>query len=148
MEIFNRSTLKRFFQRGQIPTEVHFANLIDSTINKIDDGFAKNVEDGLKLSPIGDSQKLISFFEDIKETHSAWSISVNPNERSKGLSISEGKVGSRLFMQKGGNIGLGTTSPLFPLEVDGAVGMKARIGTYPRKAVISADGEWHIMIEN
>jgi hypothetical protein len=43
---------------------------------------------------------------------------------------------------------LGTTSPLFPLEVDGAVGMKARVGTYPRKAVISADGEWHIMIEN
>jgi len=148
MEIFNRSTLKRFFQRGQIPTEVHFTNLIDSTINKIDDGFAKDVEDGLKLSPIGESQKLISFFEDIKETHPAWSIAINPNERSKGLSISESTHGSRIFLQKGGNIGMGTTSPSFPLEVEGAVGMKTRVGTYPNKAVITADGEWHIMIEN
>ncbi len=116
MEIFNRSTLKRFFQRGQIPTEVHFANLIDSTINKIDDGFAKDVEDGLKLSPIGDSQKLISFFEDIKETHPAWSISVNPNERSKGLSISESTLGSRLGLLCGHwpHFGFACYQPLVP----------------------------------
>ena len=37
MDIFNRATLKRFFERGKTPSEVHFANLIDSTINKIYD---------------------------------------------------------------------------------------------------------------
>ena len=148
MEIFNRSTLKRFFQRGQIPTEVHFSNLIDSTINKIDDGFAKSVKDGLKLSPIGESQKLISFFKDIKATDSSWDISINPNERANGLSISEGAETSRLFFQDGGNMGIGTTNPNFLLEVNGVVGMPKRVGTYPKSAILVADAEWHILIEN
>ncbi len=74
MEIFNRSTLKGFFQKGKVPTEVHFSNLIDSTINKIDDGFAKTVDNGLKLSP-GGPVKVLSFYSDIKENTSLVCIS-------------------------------------------------------------------------
>lgn len=57
MEIFNRSTLKGFFQKGKVPTEAHFTNLIDSTLNKLDDGIAKTVEHGLKLAPAVEGQK-------------------------------------------------------------------------------------------
>lgn len=147
MEIFNRSTLKGFFQKGKVPTEVHFSNLIDSTINKIDDGFAKSVEDGLKLSPGGDSSKLLSFYDDIKEKTPLWSVSVNPSETAIGLSVAEKNDDSRLFLQKGGNVGIGTMFPEHTLDVGGTAGMKSRVGTYQSSSEVSADGEWHIVLD-
>lgn len=147
MEIFNRSTLKGFFQKGKVPTEVHFSNLIDSTINKIDDGFAKTVENGLKLSPGGESTKLISFYDDIKQNTPLWSVSVNPIETARGLSISENNDDSRLFLQQGGNVGIGTLSPQHSLDVGGTAGMRSRVGTYQTTSEVSADGEWHIVLD-
>jgi hypothetical protein len=147
MEIFNRATLKGFFQKGRVPTEVHFSNLIDSTINKIDDGFAKTVEHGLKLAPGGDSRKLISLYDDIKEKDPLWDISLNPNETAKGLSISEKNGGDRLFLQNGGEVGVGTINPAYKLHVEGTAGMKNRVGTYQTKAEAAADSEWHIIID-
>ena len=146
MQIFNRTSLKGFFQKGQAPTEVHFANMIDSMVNKIDDGFAKTSEHGLKLSPVGKSKKLISFYEDIKEKEPLWDISVNLQESEKGLSISEGDQHHRLFFQDGGNIGVGTSTPNSRLEVNGAVGMKGRLGTYEEKSEVAADAEWHNLL--
>lgn len=147
MEIFNRSTLKGYFQKGKVPTEVHFSNLIDSTINKIDDGFAKSVENGLKLAPGGESSKLLSFYDDIKEKTPLWSISVNPSEMAKGLNISEKNDDVRLFIQNGGNIGIGTLSPMHTLDVSGTAAMKSRVGTYQTINEVSADGEWHIVLD-
>lgn len=147
MEIFNRSTLKGFFQKGKVPTEVHFSNLIDSTINKIDDGFAKTVDNGLKLSPGGDSSKVLSFYSDIKESTPLWSVSVNPSQSLKGLSISEKNDNSRLFLRDGGNIGVGTLYPDHDLEVNGTAGMKSRVGTFQSINEVSADGEWHIILD-
>ncbi len=148
MGIFNRSSLKGFFQKGRVPTEEHFSNLIDSSINKIDDGFTKSIENGLKLSPLGDSKKLISFYDDIKNKNSLWDISLNPNETAKGLSISEEKGGSRLFLQRGGNVGIGTLAPKHQLDVYGSVGMSNRIGTFQAQSEIAADSEWHIIIND
>ena len=147
MEKFNRDTLKGFFQKGKVPTEVHFSNLIDSMINKIDDGFAKTVEHGLKLAPEGDSKKLISLYDDVKEKDPLWDISLNPNETAKGLSISERGGENQLFLQNGGGIGIGTTTPSYQLDIKGTAGMKSRVGTYQIKDVVSADGEWHIIID-
>ena len=62
MPIQNRKSLKGYFKKGQLPTEGHFHDLIDSSINKVDDGMSKTMEDGLMLAPIGESRKLISFF--------------------------------------------------------------------------------------
>lgn len=143
MQIFNRTSLKGFFQKGQAPTEVHFANMIDSMVNKIDDGFAKTSEHGLKLSPVGKSKKLISFYEDIKEKEPLWDISVNLQESEKGLSISEGEHQHRLFFQDGGNIGVDTSIPENKLDVNGSIGMKTRIGTFQEKSEVPADAEWH-----
>jgi hypothetical protein len=148
MDIFNRATLKRFFERGKTPSEVHFANLIDSTINKIDDGFAKTVNDGLKISPMGESKKLISFFQNLNEKHSSWDFSINPSENAKGLSLAESEDKSRIFFQVGGQIGIGTTKPNYPLDVNGSVGMSSRIGTHIFNGEIIADAEWHILIND
>ena len=147
MEIFNRATLKGFFSKGRVPTEVHFSNLIDSTINKIDDGFAKTVDEGLKLAPVGDSKKLLSFFEDIKHKEAQWDISINPTETIKGIGFSEEQEATRLFISKGGNVGVGTIMPSFKLEVNGAAAAKSRIGTFQSKSEVAADSEWHIILD-
>ena len=65
MPLQNRNTLKSFFRKGQLPQETHFKDLVDSMVNKVDDGMTKTIDDGLMLSPIGTSTKLISFFKSI-----------------------------------------------------------------------------------
>lgn len=146
MEIFSRAALKGFFQKGRIPTEVHFSNLIDSTINKIDDGFAKTPEHGLKLAPGGETKKLISLYDDIKEKDPQWDVSLNPTESAKGLSFSEKNAGSRVFLQNGGEVGIGTISPKHKLHIEGTAAMKSRVGTFESKSQVAADGEWHSII--
>ena len=146
MPVVNKHTLKNFFKKGSFPTEVHFASLIDSTINKIDDGFAKDINDGLQISPQGTSDKLISFYKNIRDKNPAWHVALNPDAKSKGLSIGEVRGASRLFIQEGGNVGIGTTSPKHKLEVDGFVGMKGRKGTF-KQGEVPANGKWHILLE-
>jgi hypothetical protein len=148
MSIFNRNTLKGFFQKGSLPTEEHFANLIDSTINKIDDGFTKTSEHGLKIASGGDSQKLVSFYDDIKKRDPLWYISLNPDEVAKGLSFSQDQRGSALFLQEGGNIGVGNTQPQHTLDINGTVAMRRRVGVYQRQSEAAADAEWHIILND
>ena len=61
----NRETLKRFFGVGKLPTEEHFADLVDSSLNIIDEGFDKTDEFGFEITPqkgSDDTENLISFF--------------------------------------------------------------------------------------
>lgn len=65
MAMKDRNTLKNYFRKGNLPSEANFENLIDSSVNKIDDGFSKTEDEGLMLSNIGESEKIISFYENI-----------------------------------------------------------------------------------
>jgi len=147
MGLLNRDTLKNFFRNGSMPTEGAFGNLIDSTVNKVDDGFSKDQEHGLMLSPEGSSQKLLSFYENIAQKSPAWHIELKTDETAKGLSISEGKDvnESRLFLENGGNVGIGTTAPQQRLDVNGMVAMKGRVGT-AYASEIPADGKWYSIV--
>jgi hypothetical protein len=145
MAVLNRKTLKNFFRRGNMPTEVNFTDLIDSSVNKVDDGFSKNMEDGLQLAPTGSSRKVLSFFDNIKDASASWHISLNPTNRNKGISISDNNDDTRFFVRDGGNIGIGTMQPRFALEVNGMVGMKGRVGTYAT-GEIPANREWHTIL--
>lgn len=145
MALLSRRTLKNFFRRGSFPTEVNFSDLIDSTINKLDDGFAKTPEDGLSLSPQGSSRKLLSFFENLRDKSPAWYFTLSQDKRAKGLSFEDGDGASALFLKKGGAVGIGTIFPAHELDVNGLVGMKGRIGTY-KTGIVSADGQWHTIL--
>jgi hypothetical protein len=141
MALLTRSTLKNLFKRGSVPTEVNFADLIDSTVNKVDDGFAQDPEKGFMLSPHGENKRLISFFESMRDPDAAFSISLNPNN-NKGLSFNDSTGDSVLFLRDGGYVGVGTTLPNYRLEVNGMAGMAGRIGTF-MTGQVPADGRWH-----
>ncbi|MFT5834020.1 MAG: hypothetical protein ACI97N_001651 [Cognaticolwellia sp.] len=152
MALQDRDTLKNYFKHGSVPSEVHFQDLIDSLVNKVDDGLDKDLANGLQLSPRGTSKKVISFFENIKDKSTSWSVALNPDPRSKGLGFSDGtkKEGEALahfplYLKKEAGIGVGTTNPNYAMDVNGLVGMHGRIGTFA-KGSIPADGKWHDVI--
>ena len=42
MALINRNTLKNYFKKGGFAKENHFVDLIDSTLNSVDDGIEIN----------------------------------------------------------------------------------------------------------
>ncbi len=149
MALQDRDTLKNYFRQGSVPSEVHFQDFIDSTVNKIDDGLDKDLNNGLQLSPRGSSKKLMSFFENIKDKAFTWHVSLNSDPRSKGLGFShtneEGETHYPLYLKKEGGIGVGTTNPQYTVDVNGIVGMQGRVGTFA-KGSVPADGKWHDIV--
>jgi hypothetical protein len=146
MTLLTRSTLKNLFARGAVPSEVNFSDFIDSTINKVDDGFSQSPEHGFMLAPQGSNKKLLSFFESIRDSGSAFSMSLNPDRHSKGLSFDDQEHNSILFLRDSGNVGIGTTTPRYKLEVNGMAGFEGRIGTYA-SGKVKADGDWQTIVD-
>lgn len=148
-KLLNRSSLKSLFSNGRRPDENNFGSLIDSMINKVDDGISKNLKDGLILSPEGkESDRLVSFYEKIQDNLPCWSIEL-VQEEAQGLAITEPvsatEIPTRLFFQKGGNIGVNTVQPKTTFEVNGILSAKSRVGTY-KISTIPADGSWHDIV--
>ncbi|HRW61885.1 MAG TPA: hypothetical protein P5132_00275 [Bacteroidales bacterium] len=143
MPIQNRKSLKGYFKKGQLPTEGHFHDLIDSFINKVDDGMSKTMEDGLMLSPIGESRKLISFFKNIEDKSPVWKIEVD--ETNADLKITN-RVGDVVVnISEDGKIGINNESPEANLDVTGSIAMSGRQGN-AFKGKIPADGKWHKIV--
>ncbi|PLX24264.1 MAG: adhesin [Salinivirgaceae bacterium] len=140
MPLQNRESLKDYFRKGQLPSEGHFHDLIDSTINKVDDGMSKTMEDGLMLAPIGESRKLISFFKSIEDKSPVWRMEVDENDADLHFS---NKVGDEvLSVIDTGKVGINNAQPEANLDVNGYVAMSGREGNAYRGKV-PADGKWH-----
>ncbi len=81
----NRETLKRFFGAGKLPSEEHFADLIDSALNIVDEGFSKTPKFGFEITPQNSSsntENLISFFRKLTDEHPSWSLSYQERDES------------------------------------------------------------------
>lgn len=144
MALLNRQSLKNYFKKGNAPTEQHFADLIESSINIVDDGIARGADQGFRISPIGNSNRLISFFRNMQKREPEWFISLNEND-IPGISIQEQGKGPRLVLKEGGNIGIGVHNPRYALDVKGTVGISNRIGTL-YQGQVPGDGKWHDII--
>jgi hypothetical protein len=47
-----RADLKKRFQTGRMPSEMDFADLIESMLNCLDEGFDKSQSNGLKVTQL------------------------------------------------------------------------------------------------
>jgi len=144
MAFINRQTLKNYFKKGGFATEKHFIDLIDSSVNTVDDGIAKSPEHGLKLSPIKEKFKLLSFFKRINQEKSDYSFNLDSNN-SEGLSINNCNDATIMKFNKSGNVGINTDNPNYHLEINGTLGVKTRVGLY-KSGTVPADGNWHYII--
>lgn len=83
MDRKDRHTLKSYFQKGDVPTEEQFAELIDSVPNIVDDGEAVRTEDGWALYPRKEGKMGVSLHEAAGEP-AAWKLTLTSD---KGLAI-------------------------------------------------------------
>ncbi|MCC6459596.1 MAG: hypothetical protein IT260_03930 [Saprospiraceae bacterium] len=138
-QLFRDNLLQRF-------RDPDLLDFVQSTLNILSDGIDVDSTNGLKLEAKGGNRKLISFFEKIKDRSPVWNMAFDDGKRSQGLNFSEGEE-SRLFLQKGGNVGVGTTTPLFRMQVEGVVSMKGRVGDFAAGHV-PADAQWKAILTN
>lgn len=148
MPLKNRQTLKNYFHTGSLPTEGAFEDLIDSLLNKIDDGFSKDDENGLLLAPAEGSTAVLSFIESMKEQNAEWQIKLLPqtNAQPSGLLFEGPSESALFFLDDSGKFGIGTKKPNHQLDVNGKVAARGFIGSYSEQTEVPADGKWHEVI--
>lgn len=163
----NRETLKRFFSAGKLPSEEHFADLVDSSLNIIDEGFAKTEKYGFEITPqkgSDDTENLISFFRKLTDKLPAWSISyharnealqfihTDSTDNTKKTVLSLDKHGKVCIngeeYNESGDAGLLAASKQVQLDVGGAIRAPARIGVgLDREATVPANGLYQPITE-
>lgn len=146
MALLNRLSLINYFKKGSAPSEKHFADLIESTVNIVDDGISREGESGFRITPVGRSNRLISFYKNFKQLKPEWSFNLDKDGGS-GLSIQKEDNQAVLVLKNDGNVGIGVENPKSKLEVDGFVTAKGRSGSY-LTGQVSADGRWQSLIKN
>ncbi len=147
--LLNRTSLKSLFSKGKFPSENHFAHLIDSSVNKMEDGIAKTAADGLQLAPQGDFNQVLSVYERMDLPLPAWQVKLLKENDARGLSFekverdanNEPTSFSRLFLADDGKVGINTRQPRFAFQVDAPAALHTRLGT--RVGKVPGDGEWH-----
>jgi hypothetical protein len=152
-KIFTREDLKNFFRNGRIPSENHFSNLIDSMINKQDDGFSKDDENGLMISTRGSSKRFVTFYKNMDDLSPFFYLEKDDQE-TDGLrftpftnSREDKEENDSFFLHSNGAFGIGTRCGNdFRLQVNGFAGMEGRVGTF-LQGQVPADGRWHALIE-
>ncbi|MBB5636874.1 hypothetical protein HDF26_001700 [Pedobacter cryoconitis] len=152
-KVHGREDLKKFFRNGGIPTENHFSDLIDSMLNRHDDGFEKDNENGLILHSSKVSKKLITLFKSIDDVNPFFYIEKDEQDIS-GLRFSPAddlsdnlSEKTSFFFHVNGSLGIGKRSHKdYNLDVNGFAAMEGRVGTFCN-GKIPADGKWHTIID-
>lgn len=149
----NRNVLKSRFRAGQMPCEEDFSDLIDSMVNVEDDGFEKTAENGLEVSQLTDSGKLMSFYENATEGKPLWQVELRRNSSEldhSSLHVTSPNLdgaSSVLTLSGGGSVGIGNRHPESELDVNGTVSCAGRMGKENEKLKVVADGKWYDITE-
>jgi hypothetical protein len=157
----NRKTLVGSFADGEMPTQDAFADLIDSMVNIVDDGFDKSALDGMKIAQLDNNSKLVSFYDDITVREPMWSISFSmPSYQGGGGSVKnlnflcgDATYGGLTLARSNSNgvedkinVGINRRNPEHELDVGGVVAADGRMGRHG-KYQVRADGNWHPIVE-
>ncbi|NCT94929.1 MAG: adhesin [Chitinophagaceae bacterium] len=149
---FGREDLKKYFRKGQVPAENHFSFLIDSMINKQDDGFLKDKEDGLVIAATDNSSRFMSFYKNVNDINPFFSLE-RDGQDVENLKLNpvyeDDKMANAnsFYFDVEGRLGIGKASELpYKFEVDGFAAMQGRVGTY-KSGQVAADGKWQTILE-
>lgn len=134
----NRRTLKEYFGKGKKPDSGQFADLIDSMLNIVDDGFNKSAERGMLLSPLDDAGAVMEIRKNILDSDPAWVVSLGKGGE---LHIHRGtETEPMLTLSQDGKVVLGTNDRT-SLVVNGTVYADSFAGNY-MQGTVPANGLW------
>ncbi|WP_300056533.1 hypothetical protein [uncultured Roseobacter sp.] len=151
----DRTTLKSFFRDGALPTAREYRDLIDSSVNQVEDGFAKTPGDGLQLNSVGTSLRIMSFYKGLGAPRASWVMEHGKTEGALHLRPEPSLLDDPeapgapqqplgLCLTADGRTGLNTDAPDWRLDVDGVARMGGRIGVQSTDIPhVPADGKWH-----
>ncbi len=162
----DRTTLKSFFRDGALPSAERYGDLIDSTVNQIEDGFEKTPADGLRLSSVGGSRAVMSLYQGLSTPYPSWVMEHGEAAGSlhfrQGLGLAGNDLDndapepdpgttstnalaarSGLTLSRDGRLGVHSDTPEWRLDVGGVARMEGRIGQ-PTEGMeeVPADGTW------
>jgi len=167
-----RDTLRKFFAVGKLPTQEHFSDLIDSTLNMSDEGFHKSAANGVEIATPAGHDSLLSFYREQDPNQRRSYLSFGENNESEqiqfrfgdavyGADSSQARVpaltldarieaadrtgaGEPIVVQR---VGINRKLPEEALDVDGVVRARGRVGLIDIEAddlaKLKADGNWH-----
>jgi hypothetical protein len=147
----SRAELKRLFSKGLTPTQGDFHLLIDAVFNHNDDFITCLEDGGIKVFAKEGAGTFIAMQVGRVDASANWVIA--QEEGSAGGSalslryklareVGRQSPPAPLMVQDGGQVGINCDAPRWELEVGGAVGMQARVGTH-LQGTVPADGGWH-----
>lgn len=138
----NRDTLKSYFGDGQLPTQAHFADLIDSSLNMVEEGFRKTIANGQELyAPVG-HHNLLSFYRDQTPQQPLWRVSLDAQQDQLKFQPQDGDS-PLLSLDARQRVGIGTARPQTTLDVRGVIGCQGRRGTLVLPTTpLRANGQW------
>jgi hypothetical protein len=162
----DRATLKSFFRSGALPSAEEYRDLIDSTVNQVDDGFQKTDADGLRLNSVGSSLRVMSLYQGLGTPKPSWviehgdktgTLNLRPDQGKAALEISQtaedpgaddAKRQMAMTLTGDGRMGVNHPDPGWRLDVGGAARMHGRIGVPSHKIPhVKADGKWHFITQ-
>jgi len=123
--IRTRQELQQRFTTGSTPTQTDFEDLFATCFNQSDDGVKKGIDTGLQVQAAvngsqPDLKDLLLFYEDFGIADPDWSLRLRSEGTNWGIEL--GRVGNSDFLiSNGGNIGMGTNTPSYKLDVVGNV---------------------------
>lgn len=142
-----RIMLKEQFEAGKMPSQEDFADLIDSMLSMLDEGFDKTPEAGFKIAQLQDG-KLISFYQDIGTGAAMWSLGLDKANSNLSFQDKRGKPLLTLASTVDGDdqqlsgVGIRQNHPRHELDVAGTVASHGRVGRSGEMSV-PADGYWY-----
>jgi hypothetical protein len=139
----NRETLKNHFKQGERPTQQAFEDLIDSTLNTLDDGFSGSPHIGIGLSPLTEKGVIISTFRSPGDQYPAWEIVINKNSGDFEIQRCENGISQPVFSIKHQK---DTQDQDSDIILNGMIRCKGIKGSY-KTGQVRADGKWHDLLD-
>jgi hypothetical protein len=156
-----RDKLKKLFSNGQMPSEVDFADLIDSSLNSCDDGLSITQQDGIQIMPT-ELDVFASIYARRGQINSIrWQFKIDSTgnyltlhnavdasgltdleQHDSGSQTSDLDTPILAISASERRVGVNKTSPVHEFDVQGVVASTARMGTYG-SGEAPADGTWH-----
>lgn len=145
-----RKTLREFFKAGQLPTEEHFGDLIDSMLNMKDEGFRKSPGNGLEVAAAAGQDALFSCYRDRDPGLALWSAcygkqnnqllfregAAQPQGDAQDtpavlcLDVAHPPPGEGQAPHRHPRVGINTDLPRHTLDVAGVLASQGRIGSF------------------